>query len=60
MGLPTPEDPNQKLSNLAQIKENERRARLMSTKPAYTYMIETMANLIRCCRIEPEDPTLAQ
>lgn len=60
MGLPTPEDPNQKLSNLAQIKENNRRARLMSSKPAYTYMIETVANLVRCCHVESEDPLLAQ
>ena len=52
MGLPTPEDPSVKKSNLVIIKERERLSKLTTNKPSFMYLIETMASLVRCCSID--------
>lgn len=52
MGLPTPEDPSVKKSNLVIIKERERLSKLVTVKPSYMYLIETMSSLVRCISID--------
>ena len=52
MGLPTPEDPSVKKSQLVIRKENERLGKLVSEKPSYMYLIETISSLIRCVSID--------
>jgi len=52
MGLPTPEDPNVKKSTLAIVKEKDRLAKLMTDRPQYMYLIETVASLVRCCTVD--------
>ena len=51
MGLPTPEDPSVKKSLLVIRKENERLGKLVSNKPSYMYLIETISSLVRCVSI---------
>jgi len=51
MGLPTPEDPNQKKSTLAIIKERERLHQLNTDTPPYMHLIECISNLIRCIHV---------
>ena len=52
MGLPTPEDPSVKKSNLVIIKERERLNKLLTNKPSYMYLIVTLSSLIRCMSVD--------
>ena len=52
MGLPTPEDPSRKKSTLAIRKEQKRLSTLVSSKPAYMYLIEVVSKLIRCVQLD--------
>jgi len=52
MGLPTPEDPNVKKSNMQIHKERDRLSRLTAKNPPYMYLIETISNLVRCINID--------
>jgi len=52
MGLPTPEDPSVKKSNLVILKEKDRLSKLTSRNPAYMYLIETISNLVRCISVD--------
>lgn len=52
MGLPTPEDPTQRKSAIALRKERDRMGKLSSDSPPYMYLIDTVATLVRCMRVE--------
>ena len=52
MGLPTPEDPNQKKSTLAILKERDRLGKLNTDNPQWMHLIECFANLVSCYHVE--------
>lgn len=52
IGLPTIDDPNQKLSLFSQLKEKSRLKKLYSDKPKYLYLIETVSNCMRSLHVE--------
>lgn len=52
IGLPTQDDPNQKMSMFSMLKEKNRQKKLHSENPKFHYLIETVANLMRSLHVE--------
>jgi hypothetical protein len=53
IGNPIEDDPNQKKSNFARMKEKQRLERMHSDRPKYNYTIQTIAMLVRCSNMAP-------
>lgn len=50
--MPTADDPNQKMSAFAMLKEKQRLKKLQNDSPKYQYLIETVSNCIRALHVD--------
>ena len=56
MGFHKADDPNQKTSTFAILKEKQRLKKMIADNPKCLYLIETVGNCLRCLRVPQSTP----
>lgn len=52
IGMPTADDPNQKMSVFSVLKEKQRQKKMHTDTPKFLYLIETVGNCMRSLHVE--------